>query len=81
MANGGAIARARKTARTAPNGPLVRAVAADEYRAELLEVQEGTPLLFVGTTAYLDDGELIEYSASYYRADRYAYSTTQTCCD
>ena len=60
---------------------VVRAVAADEYRAELLEVQEGTPLLFVGTTAYLDDGKLIEYSASYYRADRYEYSTTQTCCD
>jgi GntR family transcriptional regulator len=60
---------------------VVRAVAADEYRAELLEVQEGTPLLFVGTFAYLDDGKLIEYSASYYRADRYEYSTTQTCCD
>jgi GntR family transcriptional regulator len=60
---------------------VVRAVAADEYRAELLEVQEGTPLLFVGTTAYLDEGEPIEYSASYYRADRYEYSTTQTCCD
>jgi GntR family transcriptional regulator len=60
---------------------VVRAVAADEYRAELLEVEEGTPLLFVGTTTYLDDGELIEYSASYYRADRYEYSTTQTCCD
>lgn len=60
---------------------VVRAVAADEYRAELLEVEEGTPLLFVGTTTYLDDGELIEHSASYYRADRYEYSTTQTCCD
>jgi len=60
---------------------VVRAVAADKYRAELLEVQEGTPLLFVGTTAYLDNDELIEYSASYYRADRYEYSTTQTCCD
>lgn len=60
---------------------VVRAVAADGYRADLLEVQEGAPLLFVGTTAYLDDGELIEYSASYYRADRYEYSTTQTCCD
>lgn len=60
---------------------IVRAVAADEYRAELLEVQEGTPLLFVGTTTYLDDGELIEYSSSYYRADRYEYSTTQFCCD
>jgi len=60
---------------------VVRAVAADDYRAELLQVEEGTPLLFVGTTTYLDDGELIEYSASYYRADRYEYSTTQTCCD
>jgi GntR family transcriptional regulator len=60
---------------------VVRAVAADEYRAELLEVEEGTPLLFVGTTTYLDDGKLIEYSASYYRADRYEYSTTQTCCE
>jgi GntR family transcriptional regulator len=60
---------------------VVRAVTADEYRAELLEVEAGTPLLFVGTTTYLDDDELIEYSASYYRADRYEYSTTQTCCD
>ncbi len=60
---------------------VVSAMAADEYRAELLEVEEGTPLLFVGTTAYLDDDELIEYSASYYRADRYEYNTTQTCCE
>ena len=60
---------------------VVRAIAADEYRADLLGVQEGTPLLFVGTATYLDDGELIEYSSSYYRADRYEYSTTQTCCD
>lgn len=60
---------------------VVRAVAADGYRADLLEVEEGTPLLFVGTTTYIDDDELIEYSASYYRADRYEYSTTQTCCD
>ena len=59
---------------------VVRAVAADGYRADLLDVEEGTPLLFVGTTTYLDDGELIEYSSSYYRADRYEYSTTQTCC-
>lgn len=56
---------------------VVRAVAADEYRAELLDVEEGTPLLFVGTTAYLNDEKIIEYSASYYRADRYEYSTTQ----
>ena len=59
----------------------VRAVTADEYRSDLLGVQEGTPLLFVGTTTYLEDGELIEYSASYYRADRYEYSATETCCE
>jgi GntR family transcriptional regulator len=60
---------------------VVRAVAADEYRAELLKIDEGTPLLFVGTTTYLDDENVIEHSASYYRADRYEYSTTQTCCE
>ena len=59
---------------------IVRAVAADEYRAELLNVPEGTPLLFVGTSAYTQDGDIIEHSSSYYRADRYEYSTTQTCC-
>jgi GntR family transcriptional regulator len=59
---------------------VVRAVAADEYRADLLGIPAGTPLLFVGTSAYTDDGDLIEYSASYYRADRYEYSTSQTCC-
>ncbi len=60
---------------------VVRAVNADDYRSELLSVSPGTPLLFVGTTAYLDDGDVIEHSSSYYRADRYEYSTTQTCCD
>lgn len=59
---------------------VVRAVAADEYRAELLGVPEGTPLLFVGTSAYTEDGRLVEHSSSHYRADRYEYSTTQTCC-
>jgi len=60
---------------------IVRAVGADEYRAELLGVPEGAPLLFVATSAYTDDGHIIEHSSSYYRADRYEYSTTQTCCE
>ena len=60
---------------------VVRAIAADEYRADLLKVAEGTPLLFVGTTTYLDTGQLIEHTASYYRADKYEYSTSQTCCE
>jgi GntR family transcriptional regulator len=56
----------------------VRAVAADGLRADLLGVAEGAPLLYVGTTTYLEDGQVIEYTASYYRADRYEYSTTHT---
>src|SRR5512139_716518 len=60
---------------------VVRAIAADEYRAELLKVAEGTPLLFVGTTTYLENGQVIEHTASYYQADKYEYSTTQTCCE
>ena len=60
---------------------VVRAVAADEYRAELLGVGKDTPLLFVGTTAYSENGGIVEYSSSYYRADCYEYSTTQTCCE
>ncbi len=60
---------------------VVRSVAADEYRAELLGVTEETPLLYVGTTAYTDDDEVVEFSMSYYRADRYEFTSTQTCCD
>ena len=60
---------------------MVRAVGADGYRAGLLEVPEGTPLLFVSTTTYIEGNEVIEHSISFYRADRYEYRTTQTCCD
>jgi GntR family transcriptional regulator len=60
---------------------VVRAVAADGYRADLLEVSEEAPLLFVSTTTYIEGNEVIEHSDSYYRADRYEYRTTQTCCD
>ncbi len=60
---------------------IVRAVAADEYRADLLNVPKDSPLLFVITMAYDDQNALVEYSTSYYRADCYEYSTTQTCCN
>ncbi len=60
---------------------MVRAVGANGYRAELLEVTEGSPLLFVSTTTYIEDNEVIEHSDSFYRADRYEYRTTLTCCD
>jgi len=59
---------------------IVSAVTADEYRAELLDVEPEFPLLYVNTTAYLDDGSLIETTSSYYRSDKYEYSTNFTYC-
>ena len=56
---------------------LIRAVGADNYRAELLEVDSGAPLLSVTTTAYLENGEVIEVNVSHYRADRYEYRTSE----
>ena len=59
---------------------LIRAIAADDYRAELLKIEPGTPLLFVTTTAYLENGSVIEMTASHYRADRYEYRTSEERC-
>jgi len=59
---------------------VVRAIGTDEYRADLLQVEEGTPLLYVGTSTYLEGDELVEFSSSYYPGDRYDFRTTQTCC-
>lgn len=55
---------------------VVRAVAASDEQAALLQVSAGVPLLGVDTTAYLEDGRVIECTASHYRADKYEYSTT-----
>ncbi len=37
----------------------------------------GDPLLLVNTTAYLENGEPLEASTSYYRADKYEFSVSQ----
>jgi GntR family transcriptional regulator len=60
---------------------VVRAVATNPQQAEMLEISTEMPLLFVGTTAFLEDRQIIECSESYYRADLYEYSTTQKICD
>lgn len=57
---------------------VVSAAAADAEQAELLDITEGDALLVVYTTAFLGKSEVLEYTASYYRADRYEYSTTHT---
>lgn len=56
----------------------VSAVAADDAQADLLEVSTGDPLLLVKTNCYLKDHQIIEYTVSYYRTDKYEYSTTHT---
>ena len=56
----------------------VSATVADDFKAELLQVREGDPLLVVYTAAYLDSDEIIEVTTSHYRADRYEYHTTDT---
>lgn len=48
---------------------------ADEGQASLLEISPDDPLLVFNTTAFLENGEAIEHTMSYYRADRYEYTT------
>jgi GntR family transcriptional regulator len=56
----------------------VTAVAADTAQAELLTVEPRDPLLQVNTAAFLENGDIIESSISYYRADKYEFSTTHS---
>lgn len=53
----------------------ISATAADKLQAALLQVASGAPLLIVNTTARLEDRSVIEQTTSYYRADKYEYST------
>lgn len=57
----------------------VGATLANQEQAELLQIAEASPLLVVHTTAYVNDREVIEHTTSYYRADRYEYSTMHRC--
>lgn len=55
----------------------VRATLADEWHKSLLKISDIAPLLLVYTTAYLENGEPIEASTSYYQADKYEFSIVQ----
>jgi len=57
---------------------VISAVNADDWHCSLLKTVQGAALLHVRTGAYLPDGEPIEASISYYRADKYCFSTTHT---
>lgn len=56
----------------------ITATTADDLQAALLQIAPGAPLLIINTTARLENGEAIEYTTSYYRADKYEYSTKHT---
>lgn len=44
---------------------------ADEEMAELLQIDEGAPILYKERTVYLDDGTPVEFTYCYNRGDRY----------
>jgi GntR family transcriptional regulator len=48
----------------------VEASLADEYEAKLLQVPQGSPIHFMHSLAYLDDGRPIEYGRLRFRGDR-----------
>lgn len=53
-------------------------VSASPYQAELLQTMLGAPLLLVKTTAFLENGEPIEHTLSYYRSDRFEFTVVHT---
>lgn len=53
---------------------IVNAVISTEMQAKLLEIKTGDPLLFEKSVTFLSDGEPIETTTSYFRADKYEYS-------
>lgn len=63
------LGRARQTFEAKP---------ADEYEAELLEIDVGQPVLVLARLTYLHDGTPIEYVRSTYRGDRYRFTVELT---
>jgi GntR family transcriptional regulator len=57
---------------------VLRAIAADERTAELLEMTAGAPLLETVETAFDQYGDPFEAATLLNRGDRYAYSATRT---
>lgn len=56
---------------------VVSVTFADEHQSALLQIREGMPLLFIGSFTWSSDNELFEYSAGFYRVDRFELEITQ----
>ena len=51
----------------------LHAVALGAVEARLLDLQEGSPALFIERVSYLPDGRIVEYTRSHYRGDSYDF--------
>jgi GntR family transcriptional regulator len=56
----------------------LRAMVLSEADAALLDVQPGSPTLYIQRIAYLLDGRCVEFTRSYYRADTYDFISEMT---
>ncbi|KGA97666.1 GntR family transcriptional regulator [Alkalihalobacillus alcalophilus ATCC 27647 = CGMCC 1.3604] len=43
---------------------------ADSFIAQMLEIEEGSPCFMIETEAFLEGGQIIEYSKAYFRGDK-----------
>lgn len=59
----------------------VNASSAGEQLAKLLKVKIGAPLLEVNSSTYVEGGQIVEFSKSLYRSDRYEFSTRDAYID
>jgi GntR family transcriptional regulator len=50
---------------------VIEFIVADEFRADMLSVPVGHPLILVERIIYSDNGDALECSRAYYRADRF----------
>jgi GntR family transcriptional regulator len=50
-------------------------VVANQLEAELLQVDEGSPLLLLNSVGYLEDGRAMEYFHAVHRGDRSRFET------
>ena len=68
-------ALAERNMRPARAVQRLSAVALDDRTAALLDVDPGSPGLYIVRVGYLADGRPIEYTCSYYRGDRWDFIT------
>lgn len=48
----------------------IEAIPANEYEAQLLDIEKGAPLILLNSISYLEDGTPIEYYRAFHRGDR-----------